>query len=730
MSLVVGRLSLSSKGFGFVIPENPLTEDESDLYIAQDDLKTAMHNDFVIARVNRQNLAGRSREGEIVRIVNRANKKIIGTFDASKNFGFVIPDDKRIGQDIFVARENFNKAKVGAKVVVEIINWPDKQRSAEGKIVEVLGYKGDVGIEILSIIKKHDLAMEFPAEVEQEANKVPEQVMVDESENRRDLRDKIIVTIDGDDAKDLDDAIYIERLANGNFLLGVHIADVSYYVRENTPLDKEARERGTSVYLVDRVLPMLPRRLSNGICSLNAGEDRLAMSIEMEIDYRGKVLKYEIFPSIIKVHTRLTYNIVRQILVDNDEALRQEHAKLMEPLENMERLCHILRNHRMQRGAVDFDFPEIKVKLDDTGKPIELVKRVRSLSESIIEEFMLIANETIAQHMHKIKMPFVFRVHEQPEQGKIDKLNNLLHNFGQNIPKSDEIRPKELQNILKKVAGKPEERIISTVMLRSLKQARYEAENIGHFGLAATYYTHFTSPIRRYPDLIVHRLLRETFRTGDISEKRKQKLTAILPEIALHASQRERAAAEAERETVDLKKVEYMTQFIGQHFMGIINGVTAFGIFVELESGVEGLVRVSSMQNDYYVYVEEQYALIGEHTKKVYRLGDQVEIIVANANIEERNIDFIIADNGQYIPRPMPEKKFLGKSKSAKKNKDDNKQRRSNGNKPKASGDSIIVDFGEAKENKKNYNGIKPKVKSSKKQKKRKPLPHKNKKKK
>ena len=730
MSLVVGRLSLSSKGFGFVIPENPLTEDESDLYIAQDDLKTAMHNDVVIARVNRQNLAGRSREGEIVRIVNRANKKIIGTFDASKNFGFVIPDDKRIGQDIFVARENFNKAKVGAKVVVEIINWPDKQRSAEGKIVEVLGYKGDVGIEILSIIKKHDLAMEFPAEVEQEANKVPEQVMVDESENRRDLRDKIIVTIDGDDAKDLDDAIYIERLANGNFLLGVHIADVSYYVRENTPLDKEARERGTSVYLVDRVLPMLPRRLSNGICSLNAGEDRLAMSIEMEIDYRGKVLKYEIFPSIIKVHTRLTYNIVRQILVDNDEALRQEHAKLMEPLENMERLCHILRNHRMQRGAVDFDFPEIKVKLDDTGKPIELVKRVRSLSESIIEEFMLIANETIAQHMHKIKMPFVFRVHEQPEQGKIDKLNNLLHNFGQNIPKSDEIRPKELQNILKKVAGKPEERIISTVMLRSLKQARYEAENIGHFGLAATYYTHFTSPIRRYPDLIVHRLLRETFRTGDISEKRKQKLTAILPEIALHASQRERAAAEAERETVDLKKVEYMTQFIGQHFMGIINGVTAFGIFVELESGVEGLVRVSSMQNDYYVYVEEQYALIGEHTKKVYRLGDQVEIIVANANIEERNIDFIIADNGQYIPRPMPEKKFLGKSKSAKKNKDDNKQRRSNGNKPKASGDSIIVDFGEAKENKKSHNGIKPKVKSSKKQKKRKPLPHKNKKKK
>ena len=729
MSLVVGRLSLSSKGFGFVIPENPLTEDESDLYIAQDDLRSAMHNDRVIARVNRQNLVGRSREGEIVRIVNRANKKIIGTFESSKNFGFVIPDDKRIGQDIFVARENFNNAKVGAKVVVEIINWPEKQRSAEGKIIEILGYKGDVGIEILSIIKKHDLTMEFPAEVETEANKVPEKVVIDESENRRDLRDKIIVTIDGDDAKDLDDAIYIERLANGSFLLGVHIADVSYYERENTPLDNEARDRGTSVYLVDRVLPMLPRRLSNGICSLNAGEDRLAMSIEMEIDYRGKVLKYEIFPSIINVHTRLTYNIVRKILVDHDETLRQEHAILMEPLENMERLCHILRNHRMQRGAVDFDFPEIKVKLDDQGKPIELVKRVRSLSESIIEEFMLIANETIAQHMHKIQMPFVFRVHEQPEQGKIEKLNNLLHNFGQNIPKSDEIRPKELQNILNKVAGKPEERIISTVMLRSLKQARYEAENIGHFGLAATYYTHFTSPIRRYPDLIVHRLLRETFKSGDISEKRKQKLTAILPEIALHASQRERAAAEAERETVDLKKVEYMTQFIGEHFMGIINGVTAFGIFVELESGVEGLVRVSSMQNDYYVYVEEQYALIGEHTKKVYRLGDQVEIIVANANIEERNIDFIIADNGQYIPRPMPEKKFLGKSKTAKKSKEDNKPGRPRGRKPKANGDNIIVDFGEAKETKKRYDSDKSKAKPRKKQRKRKPLPHKIKKK-
>ncbi|MEG6584902.1 ribonuclease R [Dendrosporobacter sp. 1207_IL3150] len=670
MNLVVGRMSATSKGFGFVIPENPQTPDEPDVFIPPDAMLSAMHNDRVIARVHRQSGHGRAREGEVIRVVNRANNKIVGTFESSRHFGFVTPDDQRVGQDIFIPKDEFNGAPIGSKVVVEITKWPEKRRSAEGKIIEVLGIKGDPGIEILSIIKKHNLPTHFPAEVDRAADKVPSAISEDEIAGRRDLRHLPIVTIDGDDAKDLDDAVYVERLKEGRFLLGVHIADVSYYVRENTPLDNEARSRGTSVYLVDRVLPMLPKRLSNGICSLNAHEDRLAMSIEMEIDYRGKVLSYEIFPSVIKVYKRLTYNVVRKILVDHDETLRAENQELLEPLENMERLCHILRDRRMRRGAVDFDFPEIKVKLNDAGEPIDLIKRVRTLSESIIEEFMLVANETVAEHMHARGIPFMFRVHEQPDQGKMEKLNNLLHSFGQSLPKSNEIRPSALQKVLSKIAGRPEERIISTVMLRSLKQARYEAENLGHFGLAATYYTHFTSPIRRYPDLIVHRLLRETFNSGDVSAKRRQKLAAMLPEIALHSSQRERAAAEAERETVDLKKVEYMAKFIGEEFDGIINGVTAFGIFVELESGVEGLVRVSSMDDDYYQYVEEQYALIGERTKKVYRLGDPVRILVARANPEDRTIDFVLAGTTN-IPKVLPPRfsdKARGKETSNKKN--------------------------------------------------------------
>lgn len=665
MNLVVGRLSATNKGFGFVIPENPQSPDEPDVFIPPDAMTSAMHNDRVVARVHRQSSQGRAREGEIIRVVNRANSKIVGTFECSRHFGFVTPDDQRVGHDIFIPKDEFNGASVGAKVVVEITKWPEKRRSAEGKVIEVLGVKGDPGIEILSIIKKHNLPTEFPAEIDRAADKAPASISAGELAGRRDLRHLPLVTIDGEDAKDLDDAVYVKRLREGRFLLGVYIADVSYYVRENTPLDQEARSRGTSVYLVDRVLPMLPPRLSNGICSLNAGEDRLAMSIEMEIDYRGKVLSYEIFPSVIRVQKRLTYTIVRKILVDHDEALRAEHQDLLEPLENMERLCHILRDRRMRRGAVDFDFPEIKVKLDQAGQPVELVKRVRTLSESIIEEFMLVANETVAEHMHQLGVPFMFRVHEQPEQGKMDKLNNLLHNFGQSLPKSREIRPSVLQKILSRIAGRPEERIISTVMLRSLKQARYEAENLGHFGLAATYYTHFTSPIRRYPDLIVHRLIRETFNTGDVSAKRRQKLAAMLPEIAIHSSQRERAAAEAERETVDLKKVEYMARFIGEEFDGVINGVTAFGIFIELENGVEGLVRVSSMDDDYYQYVEEQYALIGERTKKVYRLGDAARILVARANPADRTIDFVLADNGSIAkalaPRPGEKSRSKGK---------------------------------------------------------------------
>jgi ribonuclease R len=653
MNLVVGRITVSNKGYGFVIPESPQNPEDPDVFIPPDAMLNAMHNDRVVARVHNTHRPGpgKAREGEIIRIVRRANPRIVGTFECSRHFGFVTPDDPRMGHDIFIPKEECHGVKTDSKVVVEITRWPEKKRSAEGKIVEILGRKGDTGIEILSIIKNHNLPTEFPPEVEQAANEAPSVINAEELEGRQDLRQLPIVTIDSEDAKDLDDGVHVERLKNGRYLLGVHIADVSYYVRENTILDKEARMRGTSVYLVDRVLPMLPHRLSNGICSLNAGEDRLAMSIHMEIDHQGSVVRYDIFSSVIRVKKRLSYNIVRKILVDHDDALRIEYQELLKQMEDMERLCQILRSRRMRRGAIDFDFPELKVKLDEQGNPLEIVKRVRSLSESIVEEFMLVANETVAEHMHRLDVPFVFRVHEEPEREKMVKLNNLLHNFGQTLTKVDEVQPLALQKILSHIAGRPEERIISTVMLRSLKQARYEAENLGHFGLAATYYTHFTSPIRRYPDLIVHRLLRETFQTGDVSAKRRQKLAAMLPEIALHSSERERAAAEAERATVDLKKVEYMARFVGEEFNGIINGVMAFGIFVELENGVEGLVRVSSMEDDYYQHVEEQYALIGERTHKVYRLGDAVKVVLTRVNPEERNIDFILAPGQGIQPR-------------------------------------------------------------------------------
>lgn len=665
MNLIVGRYAATSKGFGFVIDD---VSAEGDVFIAPDATMSAMHNDRVVARVHRLTSggAGRRREGEVIRIVERANNKVVGTFESSRHFGFVIPDDLRIGHDIFIPKSEFNGAKKGSKVVVEITKWPEKRKSAEGKVAQVLGHKGDTGIEILSIITRHNLPTAFDADVEREAEKIPETISENELVGRRDLRHLRLVTIDGEDAKDLDDAVHIERLPNGRYRLGVHIADVSYYVRENTPLDKEARERGTSVYLVDRVLPMLPQRLSNGICSLNAGVDRLALSAHMDIDHKGQVVNYEIFPSVIHVHTRLSYTIVRKILADHDEALRSQYSELVPELEQMERLCRILKERRLRRGAIDFDFPEIKVKLDEQGQPVELVKRVRSIAESIVEEFMLVANETVAEHMHHIGVPSVFRVHDEPDAEKMQKLNHLLHNFGQQLQKVDEIQPMALQKILSRIAGRPEERIVSTVMLRSLKQARYEAENRGHFGLAARYYTHFTSPIRRYPDLIVHRLVRETFTSGDISAKRREKLAQLLPQIALHSSERERAAAEAERETVDLKKVEYMAQFVGEEFDGVINGVTAFGLFVELENGVEGLVHVSSMDNDYYRYVEQEYALIGERTGKVFRLGDAARVLLTKVNPEERTIDFVfvteVGGQGAGAKRPSSRRSLSSKN--------------------------------------------------------------------
>ena len=639
MGLVTGRLQLTSKGFGFVIPDNK--GDKPDVFISPRALNGAMNNDRVMARVN-YDVNGKKPEGEIIRIITRAHNKIVGTFFQSRDYAFVVPDDKKIASDIYIMRRDFNGAKNNQKVVVEITEWPQEHRKAEGKVVEILGKIGDVGLEILSIIKQHDLPLEFPAEVIEASKKIPKNVLKDELAGRRDLRHLPIVTIDGEDAKDLDDAVYVQQLSMDEFLLGVYIADVSYYVKEDSILDKEARERGTSVYLVDRVLPMLPERLSNGICSLNAGVDRLSMACEMHINREGKVLDYEIFPAVIHVRHRLSYNIVREILA-GDEALRAKYEDILPMVQLMDELREILHKKRARRGAIDFDLPEQKVILDDKLKPVEIVQRVHGNAESVIEEFMLAANETVAQHMFKQKWPFVYRVHDIPAEDKMQELAKLLANFNVKFKVQEEMDPAEIQRAVKAMAGRPEERLVSTVALRSMKQAVYQTENIGHFGLAAKFYTHFTSPIRRYPDLIVHRLLREWMHNSEMTSAKAEPLTDKLDVIAEHSSIRERAAAEAERATVELKMCEYMEEHIGEEFDGVVSGVTAFGMFVELANGVEGLVYISSLMDDYYDFYEERYALVGTHTKKQYRLGDKVRIEVLQVNIQDVSIDFIMA---------------------------------------------------------------------------------------
>ena len=665
MGLVAGRFQLTSKGFGFVIPDNK--GDKPDVFIPPRSLNGAMNNDRVLARIN-NDAHGKKPEGEILRIIVHANNKVVGIFHQTGDFAFVTPDDKRIGQDVYVMRKHFNGAKDGQKVVVEITEWPQEHRKAEGRVSEILGNIGDVGLEILSIIKQNDLPLQFPDEVLEAARKVPKTIKKSELAGRRDLRERTVVTVDGEDAKDLDDAVYVEQLGKNEYLLGVYIADVSYYVTEDSTLDKEARERGTSVYLVDRVLPMLPERLSNGICSLNAGEDRLSMACEMHIDSLGTVLSYEIFPAVINVRHRLSYNIVRAILA-GDSAMCERYEDILPMVARMDILRQILHDKRARRGAVDFELPEQKVILDENLHPIDIVQRIHGNAESIIEEFMLAANETVAKHMFDAHWPFIYRVHDIPSEERMQEFAKLLANFNIKFRVKEETEPKDIQQAVAEVAGKAEERLITTVALRSMKQAVYQTDNIGHFGLAAKYYTHFTSPIRRYPDLIVHRLLRAWMQQPKLKDSEVEPLEEKLDVIAEHSSIRERAAADAERATVDLKMCEYMAGHIGEEYDGIISGVTAFGMFVELPNGVEGLVHISSLMDDYYDFYEERYALVGTHSGKAYRLGDAVRIEVLNVNISDVSIDFIMAGENagvrEHIRQQLLAKQRLSNGRSS-----------------------------------------------------------------
>lgn len=631
------------RGFGFVTIEG----ETDDIFIPEKETNGALHGDTVEILLT-ASPEGKRKEGKIVKIAERGTAKIVGLYQVAKgkHYGFVIPDNQRFLQDIFVPEERAKGAVDGHKVVVELTSYGLDNAKPEGKIVEILGHVNDPGVDIMSIVKSYDLPVEFPEKVMNQAERVPEEVSDADMAGRKDLREWVMVTIDGEDAKDLDDAVSLTRTEDGkNWILGVHIADVANYVQERSALDREALHRGTSVYLADRVIPMLPHRLSNGICSLNAGVDRLAMSCIMTVDAKGDVIDHEICESVIRVNERMSYTSVKKILEDHDEEETTRYIDLVPMFEEMEQLAGILRNRRHQRGSIDFDFPESKIMLDEEGHPMEIHSYDRNVATKIIEDFMLLANETVAEEYYWREIPFVYRVHETPDEDKIKKLAILINNFGYSLHISDEVRPGQIQKLLAKIQGTPQETMISRLALRSMKQARYTPENDGHFGLAARYYTHFTSPIRRYPDLQIHRIIKDDLR-GRMNEKKMEHYQTILPEVTRQASETERRAEEAERETIRLKKAEYMEAHIGEVFEGVISGITNWGIYVELSNTIEGLVHVANMYDDHYDYYEDRYEMVGEHTGKTYKLGETVYVRVIDADCLTRTIDFEMADEG------------------------------------------------------------------------------------
>ena len=639
MGYFVGKFVAHRKGFGFVESDEEYIQD---LFIPAADVNGAMHNDRVVAEITKPATDERRAEGAIIKVLEREITKVVGEFQSNKTFGFVIADEKKFNQDIYIPKKYFSGAKDGDKVVVQITIWPQAGRKPEGEIIEVLGPKGEKEVEILSIIRAHGLPEEFPKKVLEEAQKVAVPISQEEIDRRLDIRDLNIFTIDREDAKDLDDAISIERLSNGNFKLGVHIADVTHYVHEKSKLDKEALKRATSVYLVDTVIPMLPKTLSNGVCSLNPHEDKLTLSVFMEIDRKGNVKQYDIKETIINSKARMTYTEVSDILEHDDEELKAKYSHVVEEFKIAEVLAKILMERRNRRGAIDFDFPEAKIILTPEGKVSDIKEYERRISNRIIEEFMLITNETVAEHYFWLNIPFVYRIHETPSPEKMQELGKFVSTFGYTIKGDlEEVHPKALQSIISAIKGKREEEAISTIMLRSLKQARYSPECSGHFGLAAQYYSHFTSPIRRYPDLQIHRIMKEHL-NNKINKKRQEQLVNIVDYASTQSSERERAADLAERDVKDYYKAVYMEDKVGEEFDGVVSSVTSFGMFIELPNTVEGLSRLANMGDDYYIYDEITYTIIGERTRKTYRIGDPVRIKVANVNVDLREIDFKI----------------------------------------------------------------------------------------
>ena len=633
-----GYYRKNQKGFGFV------KVGAEEVYISKEDSLNALNEDKVLIQIIKEKTKDQSSEGKVVKILKHEKDTVVGIFQKSQNFGFVVPDDKKFGTDIFISKKNFGKARNNHKVLVKITKYPKDGKKAEGEIVEVLGNVNEAGVDMLSLIKEHKLPAKFPEQVVEEARKCGNEIDKKDIKNRVDLRDKIIFTIDGEDAKDLDDAVRVEKLDNGNYKLDVHIADVSYYVKEDSLLDREALIRGTSIYMLGRVIPMLPRELSNGICSLNAGEDRFTLSCSMEIDNRGKVVSAEIYKGIIRVTERMSYTDVQKILDGTDEKVLQKYSKYIQEFKNMEELANILKTRRLENGYLNLDIPESKIDLDIDGYVTNVSKYETTFAHEIIEQFMLTANETIAEKFFWLDAPFIYRVHEKPDIEKVQELNRFLWNFGLNIKANkDNIYPKEFSKVLEEIKGKEEEKVISTLILRTLKVARYEAENQGHFGIASKYYCHFTSPIRRYPDLFIHRIISKYLEDNYVvDDEFIEKYKEEAENRANQSSEREKIATLVEREAEDIKKAEYMESRIGEEYEGIVSSITQFGMFVELPNTVEGLIRFENLGNEYFIYDEEKKRLIGEHSNTVYKIGDKVNIRVLSANKLLRQIDFEI----------------------------------------------------------------------------------------